>query len=148
MFFQKMDSRNITIIILLIAVLALAVGSGVLLQKDLSQFGKAAKTEAKMEAVVKSLSSQAVPSVVAFGEVSKIDGRNITLTYNGDSVTVAIKEDAQISSFVVPSGGGAGKQTIVPFGNIKNNDKLSINLKVLSDGQLQGQSVIILNSSN
>ena len=128
-------------VVVVLVILSLGGGAGVLYQtqKDAPQIEKLQA----LETAVKGLSSKIVPSVVAFGEVSEIEGRNITLTYNGDSVTVAIKADAQISSFVAPSSGGTAKQTIVQFGEIKNGDKLSINTKVLPDGQLQGESIMI-----
>ena len=144
-----MDQKNLIIALALLIVgfiLGGALGFMLQLPKDSLQPGNNA---AKMEAVVKSLSSNVVPSIVAFGEVSKIGGRNITLTYNEASITIAIKDDAQIYSFSSSgSQSGAAKQTSALFKDIKNGDRVSVNLRVLPDGQLQGYSVIVLNSAN
>ncbi|OGZ73099.1 MAG: hypothetical protein A2998_03345 [Candidatus Staskawiczbacteria bacterium RIFCSPLOWO2_01_FULL_37_25b] len=110
------------------------------------QFQKDAPQVKKSGEVIKSLSSKVVPSIVAFGRVSKIDGRNITLDYNGDNITINIGDDAKI--YTSSNQGEGGGQEIISFENIKTGDNLSINLKVLPDGQLQGQSIIILNPVN
>lgn len=130
-----MDEKKIAVIIPIIAALIMggAIGIYFQFQKDAPKLNIARN-------VIKSLSSKVVPSIVAFGKVSKIDGRNITLDYNGDSITISIINDAQIYG-----SSGQDGQTAESFENIKMGDNLSVNLKVLPDGQLQGQSIIILN---
>ena len=144
-----MDKKTL-ITIVSVSILAFITGTalGILFQsqKGSLQFKNVVET-------VRALSSKAVPSISAFGQVVKIDGKDITLIYNEESITVAIREDAQIYSFANPNGAAkgsalsAGQQTIVPFENIKIGDQLSISLKVLPDGQFEGQSVIILSQT-
>ena len=133
-----MDEKKIAVIVPIIAALIMggAIGIYFQFQKDAPKLNIARN-------VIKSLSSKTVPSIVAFGKASKIEGRNITLDYNGDIITINISDDAQIYT----SSSGT-EQTATSLENIKIGDNLSVNLKVLPDGQLQGQSVIILNSSN
>ena len=133
-----MDEKKIAVIVPIIAALIMggAIGIYFQFQKDAPKLNIARN-------VIKSLSSKTVPSIVAFGKASKIEGRNITLDYNGDIITINISDDAQIYT----SSSGT-EQTATSLENIKIGDNLSVNLKVLPDGQLQGQSVIILNFAN
>ncbi len=93
--------------------------------------------------VIKSLSTQIIPSMVAYGEVANIEGRNITLSYGGDSIKIRIEESSPIYSHINNSV-GKSVQEKVSFGDIKKGDNLSIAVKLLPDGQLQSQSVFIL----
>ena len=133
-----MDKKIFVVVIPII--IALIVG-GVIgiyfqFQKDAPQVKRAGE-------VIKSLSSKVVPSIVAFGQVSEINGRNVTLDYSGEKITINIGEDAKIYASSDQNTGGG--QATVSFSDIKTGDNLSVNLKVFADGQLQGQSVIILN---
>jgi hypothetical protein len=136
-----MDEKKIAVIVPIIAALIMggAIGIYFQFQKDAPKLNIARN-------VIKSLSSKTVPSIVAFGKASKIEGKNITLDYNGDNITIGISDDAQIYSSSNQNAGAA--PTAASFENIKIGDNLSINLKVLADGQLEGQSIIILNSTN
>lgn len=96
-------------------------------------------------AVVKTLSSKVIASIIAYGTVADIQGKNITLSYNSDSVVIAIADTAEIYSFSQASGGNAAPtQTKTEFSQIKKGDSLNVTLNLLSDGQLKGTSVIIL----
>jgi hypothetical protein len=138
--------NKVTSIVLLVGagilLLVFGVGLGVLYQNQqpLSQ------TEKAVEAV-KFLSSKTVPSIVAYGQVTKIDGRNITLFYSGDSITINMDANSQVYLFVNDST-GKPVQKKVEFGEIKVGDNLNITLKLLVDGQLQGQSVFILSPAS
>jgi hypothetical protein len=101
----------------------------------------------KYEATVKALSSKVVPSIIAYGQVTKIENKNITLTYNKETLTVPVMESANVYSFVPAE---AGSKTTAPtqkkstFSEIKVGDSLNITVKLSADGVLEGQSVIIL----
>jgi len=103
-------------------------------------------------AAVQTLSSKIIPSITAFGNVSKIDGRKITLSYQGDSLAINIKEGAEVylpSKTVNDANGKA--QTIpqkqVSFEDIKVGQNVSVNIKLLADGQMEGQMVIIISEN-
>jgi len=136
-----MDEKKIAVIVPIIAALIIggAIGVYFQFQKDAPKLNIARN-------VIKSLSSKTVPSIVAFGKASKIEGRNITLDYNGDTITIGISDDAQIYTSSNQTAGATPTASLLE--NIKIGDDLSVNLKVLPDGQLQGQSVIILNFAN
>lgn len=144
--------RLISVVLWLILILVIFVLGGVFgilyqTQKNSPLLEKAAQ----LEAVIKDLSSKTVLSIVAYGQVTNIQGRNITLTYAGDTLTVRIKEDSMIYSLVtVPAAqkGAAATSTQqkAEFKNIKNGDNLNVTLKLLPDGQLEGSTVMIMSS--
>lgn len=137
-----MEKKNL-ITLVVVAVLALIVG-GVLgmsmqAQKDAPQIQKAEK----FESTIKSLSSKIVPSIMAYGQVSNINGRDLTIVYGTESLTINIKDDATIQSFVPPSNGSAPIQQKVEINALKNGDSVNIGLELV-DGKLIGKSVVIL----
>ncbi len=93
--------------------------------------------------VIKYLSSQIIPSMVAYGEVTDIEGRNITLSYNGDSMKVQVPENSPVYSFV-NNKTSKPIQEQVSFENIKKGDNVNVTVKLLPDGQLQSQSIFII----
>lgn len=91
--------------------------------------------------VVKDLNSQVITSIGAYGIVTKIDGRNITLSNQSDSIIIAVRDDAKIYSFVTMNGKPTSQQ--IDFKDIKNGDNVSISVKVSLDGQIEGYSLIV-----
>jgi preprotein translocase subunit YajC len=91
---------------------------------------------------VSSLSSKVVSSVVVYGQVKSINGKSITLSNLGDDLTIIIADNAQVFSFAT-----ATVQQKVNFEDIKVGDSVNISVKLLSTGQLEGLSVIILPQS-
>ena len=140
-----MDRKNLTIIIV-VAVVAVIIGLA--LGMNLSPKSVAEKSQStKFESAVKALSSKVIPSIIAYGQVSKIENKNITLTYNKETLTIPLTQSTSIYSFVAPA---TGSKTATPtqkkaaFSEIKVGDSLNITLKLLPDGTIEGQSVIIL----
>ena len=131
-----MNKANLTILILLGVILFL-VGGGIgifyQMQKDSSG-----------DTVIKALSSKVIPSIVAYGQVTEINGRNITIFYSGETLTVPIAQDAQVSSFTQANGQTGSTQQQSSFNQIKKGDSINISIKVSSDGKLEGKMVIIL----
>jgi hypothetical protein len=136
-------------IIVLLLVFVLGGGIGILYQtrKDAPLLEKAAQSEG----VIKNLSSKTVLSIVAYGQVTNIQGRDITLTYAGDTLTVRIKENSMIYSLVTPSttqkgAAAAPTQQKAEFKDIKKGDNLNVTLRLLPDGQLEASVVMIMSS--
>lgn len=126
-------------------IFVLGGGAGVLYQtqKDAPKLDNAEK-------VIKILASKTVPSIMAYGQVTNIQGKNITLAYSGDSVTLKMRDDAKIYSFVSQ---GLAKKSLnisekeeITFSDIKKGDTLNITLKVLPDGGLEGMIAMVLSS--
>lgn len=135
-----MSKQSLIILSIIIALVFLCLGgaAGILYQtqKEVSQSGNPAE-------IIKEITSKAITSVSAYGQVTNIQGRNIILSYAGDSITIKIGDDAKIYSFTQSS---ASTQQIAKFENIKNGDNLTVSSKLLSDGTLEGQTVLILSA--
>lgn len=93
--------------------------------------------------IVKQLSSKVVPSIAVYGKVTDINGRNVTVSYDTDNITIKIKDGAPVVSFVTDSK-GVSKQQTSDFSQIKKDSNINISCKFLSDGTLEGETVIIL----
>lgn len=133
-----MDNKNLILIIIgALFFLTLGGGLGILYQqqKEILPVKETPKTQA-----VQTLSSKVIPSITAFGQVSNIDGRNLTLTFGGDNLTIKINDSAQI---YLPATKTSAQQT-AQFSDIKKGDNVSVNVKLLSDGQMDGQMVVII----
>lgn len=143
------DVKNLIVSFILgIIMLAVGVGLGVLFvgQKVIVAPSNTTQTTQTMSQSVKDLSSKVV-SVSASGSVTKISGRSITLSQQGDSMVIGIKSDAKIYSFISTSSGtnkGASTSQQVDFSSIKVGNNVSVNIKVLPSGEVEGFSVIIL----
>ena len=93
--------------------------------------------------VIKNLSSQAIPSMVAYGEVTEIEGRNITLSYGGDNIKINVEESSSVYLSINDSA-GKPMQEKISFKDIKKGNNLSVAVKLLPNGQLQSQSIFVL----
>lgn len=96
--------------------------------------------------LVKQLSSKAVPSITAFGQVSKINGNNITLTFGGDSIVIPIKNGAEIRMLNPDGTYSEAPQSGASLNDIKLGASLNIAVKVLPSGALQGDLVYIISA--
>ncbi len=85
---------------------------------------------------------------IASGEVKEISSRNLTLSKDGDTLTVSIREDAPIYRIVPPEEVTEIPQPIareeIKFEEIKVGDKVSISCQLKTDATLEGNEVTIL----
>lgn len=121
-----------------LVLLAMGVALGIFLPKPL-----ALENLTKIKAA-NNLSSKVVSSIVAYGQVESINGRDIILSNLGDNLAISISNSAKVYSFVIKKGATAPVQQPVEFENIKVGDKVNVAVKILPSGQLEGSSVIIL----
>ena len=135
---KKMDKNNLIILIIAGLVLLILGGAAGFFYKTLQI--------SPQLAVIKDLSSKTIPSIVAYGQVSKIEGRDITLSFNGDNIKVSVEANSPVYSFVNDAK-GKPIQKKVELKEIKIGDSLNITIKLLPDGQLRGQSVFIFLST-
>ena len=143
-----MEKRAL-IVLLAVAVVMFLIGGGV------ATFLQSPKVE-KVNTVVKALNSKTVTAISFYGKVSKIDGRNVTLSYSGDSVTVNVLPASQVygisASTVKTDSKGVttttpgSTQQLVDFSTIKVGDNLNINAKMSPTGELTGTFVLIVPS--
>jgi hypothetical protein len=127
-------------VVMVLAALGLGGGVGVLYQtqKDAPQISRATE-------LVKKLTSKALPSIVAYGQIINIEGKNLKLSFNGEDVTVKISDTAAVTSFNTDSQGKTSQQNL-DFSQVKLGQTVSINTRVLLDGQLQGEAIMIFSS--
>lgn len=147
-----MDQRN-TIIMVIVAVIILIVGvvGGMAWQKSLSaaSLQKLAQLQA-MEPTIKSLSTKMFPSIVAYGNVTKIEGRNITLTSNAETITIPTTDNTYIYTVEAPTKPAAKGTTAAPtqqraqFSQIKTGNNVSVAIRVLPTGGIEALSVMII----
>ena len=131
-----MNSKNFLIIIIIIVIAVLLLVSSFLVGFYFSQ--KEPLKIGGTENIVKIVNSKVIPSIIANGIVTEISGRIITLSSNEESLDINIREDAKIYSLRDISG-----EINPTFEFIKVGDNLSINIKILSDGKIEGLSITI-----
>ncbi len=143
----------------LLLVFVLGMGAGIGVGMVLKTSGGATQNSAQvMPPIIKSLSSKVVPSVTAYGTVTAISGSSLTVTSGTDSMVIPVATTAKIYAFTlaavaakpatttskaVPATTASSTKTIT-FAQVKVGDKVSVNLKVLPSGYVQGLSVIVL----
>jgi hypothetical protein len=133
---NKIESKNLAVLLLIgVLLLAIGIGIGVIYQSQRSN---------PITSAVKSLSSDIIASIAAYGEVTKIDGRNITLSFSEDNLTIFVSPEAQVYSFKQQATGTNSRQNLADFNDIKKGDFINISLKFYSDGKLEGNNVVIL----
>ncbi len=110
---------------------------------------KKAEEGPKIETLLaKLLESQVIRGLVttASGQVTEISGRDLTLSREGDTLTVVIREDAPIYRLVPPEGGTAepGVRKEIKFEDIKADDHVNIACQLKTDATLEGVDVTVL----
>lgn len=136
-----MNIKNI-IILIVAGVLIFLIGGGL---------GILSQTQSKVEKVktetVNNLASKVVSSIVAYGQVKNISGRDITLSNLGDDLVISVANNAPVYAFTTvksKTGVVSQVQQVVGFEIIKIGDKINSTIKLLSTGKFEGESVIIL----
>ncbi len=139
--------RLLIIVIVIIIFTAGGVWFGISYQtqKDNSQI----KELPAPNPVLKKLSSKLVSSINSYGKVSKIEGINITLTSGEESLTIQVKENVSIFTYIqtLPLKKGDIPNMVqqkLNLKDIKNGDSLDVSLKLLPNGQLDAQSIYVL----
>jgi hypothetical protein len=95
--------------------------------------------ELKLKNVITTLGSDVVPSIISYGKVVSINGREIVMAFNEDKIRIKVKDDAKIHML---SGKLNGDQTPFDFNQIKVGDMLNIDVSVDHGGNFIGNSVI------
>ena len=145
-----MNKAIITLLIILAVLVSLALGAGLGIFYQMQKPAPQLVVAEKNATTIKDLSSGIVLSAVAYGQVSVIDGRKVTLTYNGQNMQIEIAKDALI--YYLPSGGGSIKLSAAnvqkaKISDIKTGDLLNVTITVSPDGVLIGNNVSIISSS-
>jgi preprotein translocase subunit YajC len=104
-------------------------GMGIYSQKSQNQ-------ELKLKNIISALTSDVVPSIVSYGKVVSINGRELVIAFNEAQIKVRVKDNARI--YLLASG----DQAQFDFGQIKVGDMLNVDISVDQDGNFVGESVI------
>lgn len=137
---------NKIFLVTLLAVLAIAIfvvggGVGVFYQK--SQQPLASLPAEKTPNLINEL-KKSVVSITAYGQVSDIQGKSITLTNNNATLALPVAEDAQIYIFTPASGKTPAAQSSSSFDKIKKGDYVNVDIRFSQNNALEGSSVVIL----
>ena len=134
--------------VILVPVLAVIIfGGGILLGTSYKQPSGTTPASSQSEAVknLEMLRSPSIESISAFGRVIDISGKNLTLSFGEDDkapIFVKMKDDAEISIQQKEGTKISVEQT--NFETIKIGDNVNIPLTILPNGELQGESVMIV----
>jgi flagellar basal body-associated protein FliL len=137
-----MDKKTIIIFIIIAVVVFLFGGVGGFFLRASLFFSQEQKAQTNAQ-TVKILSSKTISSVSFYGVINNIQNRDITFSNAGDTITIVVKEGAPIYLNTTDDEGKKIQQKI-NLNELKQGDKINLGAKVLEDGALQGQSVIVL----
>jgi hypothetical protein len=131
-----MDKKSI-IILILIGVVIFVIGGGV------GVLYKTEKTSEQPDKNLNMLSSRVISKIVAYGEVTEINKKNITLSFMEENLTFEIKENIPIYKIVGTEQASAFWQDST-FNEIKEGNRLNVNLKINENNQTKIVAVYIL----
>jgi len=136
-----------------IFIFILGGGLGIVYQKQQilpsSQQPLTQPTVQQNSTLVRILSSTAVAPIVAYGSVTEINGKDITLNSGKSKLTISTNQNAKIYLPVVQNNVGTKSPAVALLGkfeDIKVGDNLNITLKVSKDGTIGGEIISILSS--
>lgn len=107
-------------------------GMGIYSQKNQNQ-------ELKIKNMISALTSDVVPSIVSYGKVVSINGRELVIAFNEAQIKVKVKEGATVHLLSEKIN---GDKSPFDFSQIKVGDMLNIDLTIDQDGNFVGDSVI------
>ena len=140
-----MDIKKIGLPVLitgLVVVLIIGFTIGIFYQarKDVAT----AQQNQKVSQTAKVLTSDIVSVIALYGQVTAINGRDVTILYKGESLTVNIPANVSIT-LAQPKGTNS---KVVDFSSIKKGNNLTIASKISEDGKITAQAVIIVTSGS
>lgn len=153
-----MENKPLIITLLIVGIIGLAIGylGGILSQGEKIAAPVASTEEILRKAsnLIKIMSSEMIPSLVAIGKIANISGKTITLKAHnskegGLTIPIEITENTQFASFTFPSKENGKDAPITPireeieFKDIKVGNDVNINFKIMPDNTFQGVSVIV-----
>ena len=117
----------LTVLVVILLIASVMAGIFYQTQKDASE-----------KETFKILNSKIISSINLFGKVANVNGKDIILEQDGDSIALSIKDDIKIGS-----SNEDPNQT-----QIKEGDILTITAELLSNGQLEIKSIFDFGNLN
>jgi len=102
------------------------------------------KVQVQKNTAVSNLSSKVITSITAYGEITKIDGRELTLSNANQTLVVLMAQNAKIRILAVKEGSATPVQQETKFEELKVGQKVNVIMKVSATGVMQGSSAVIL----
>jgi len=125
-----MSVKNIVLYIVAgLIIFAVGGGAGVLYQQQKGE---------EINFLFKTLNSKIISSIMADGYVANIEGKNISLDLNGESLIVKIRDDAKVMFF-----DDKGVQKEIKFEDIKKGDFINVNIRLFSANQFEGYMILM-----
>jgi hypothetical protein len=122
-----------TLIIIIVAIVALLIGFFV---GASYQFFKVKTPPQQTASTFKLSSTVRILASKAIGKVTGIQGRDLTMTLSGKTVSISVLQDATIYLM-------SPKATKSDFNIIKVGDTVSISVQISNRGEAQGTSVMV-----
>jgi hypothetical protein len=138
-----MNKKLLVVLVLIVAVVVISLSF--FIGRQVGIFYQSQQNDsATRDELVSKLSSKLVVSIVVYGQVTKIEGRNVTLAFGGQQMTLMVGNNAKILTLSsnVSSRDSGQKEGV--FGDIKLGDKLNMVVTLSQSGQLLVQSAVIL----
>jgi hypothetical protein len=132
-----------TLLVILISIAAvIVIGSGIILAYMAGYERGTSVPELSVLDNSKVIQSK---NATAVGEISKIEGRTITLVSEGDVLDIPIKEEAEISTIIIET---SEEETIpsisgITFEDLKVGDLVAVQLDLGPNDTFEGNSVIV-----
>ena len=79
----------------------------------------------------------------ARGEVTEIKDRALTLVANGDTLTVSVRENAELIAMIRKAEGTGSDPKEIEFKEIKVGDKIVVQMELV-EGNFEGRGVTVL----
>jgi hypothetical protein len=144
-----MKSENIILSVVL-AIVILAVGAGAGFFYARLQSGGTLQNPQGLSI----MSSKAIATIITYGKITNITGRDITLSSSGTDITIHMADDATFISFLnsnpnqknAPTGTIVGGQQKLKLSDVKTGESASVNFRVLPSGQFVGNALILISS--
>lgn len=92
--------------------------------------------------------SRVIGSITAFGKVENMSGRIIVLAQGDETLSVRIRNDAEIFTYGTPAQADNPVKVETSLNNIKPGDVVNVEINVLPDNQLEGRAVVIFTDLN
>lgn len=136
-----METKNVIIAIssgILILIIGFALG--VLYKSTGQPTGQPQNTTQAIPPAVKVLNSKTIPSITSNGIITKINGKTVTVSNQGDNVVMTTRDDAKIYSFTAADG----KAQQITLQDLKTGDTVSATIKVTESGEVQAYSIVVM----
>jgi preprotein translocase subunit YajC len=130
----KFNQRQISILAAL-AILLLGLLSGIFFFRQ-----EAILQSQKMANILGTLNSQVVPTIISYGTVTAINGKEITIAFNSDLITIKMKDDAPVH--LLYGNASEAEQQNKSLEAVSVGDMLKVDIIVNADGSFEGKSII------